>query len=54
MAWVEVVFGTYKKRGAGRQRMNDQPKMPERVSGHAGVKDRDGRLLDEMVYYGVV
>lgn len=49
---MDVVLGTYKK--GGGQAENDKPKTPGRVSGHAGVKDRDASLLDEMVYYGGV
>lgn len=34
----EVVLGTYKKEGG--QAENDKSRIPESVSGHAGVKDR--------------
>jgi len=36
----EVILGTYKKEGGRAGRENDKSKIPESVSGHAGVKDR--------------
>ena len=37
---MEVVLGTYKKEGGQAERMINPGYQKERVSGHAGVKDR--------------
>lgn len=46
-------FLAHTKREGG-QAGNDKSRIPrERVTGHAGVRERSS-LLDEMLYYGVV